>query len=240
MTQAQLARGAGALYLVVAICGGFSQLFVRSGAMVAGDTSATADNIRASEALFRIGFVTDLVHIVGLLGLAFILYTLLSPVGARVASTFVILNAIAVAILGANMVNHAGALVAATDPTLVTAFGAESADALALLFLDLHGAGYLIAQPFFALWLLPLGYLVYRSGSFPRVLGILLMVGCVGYIAELVAIYASPGFESSLSPYLAMLGLAEIPFFLWLLVRGAKVGARAERAPSTAHAGAAA
>ena len=82
--------------------------------------------------------------------------------------------------------------------------GATTADALAGFFFQLHGHGYLIAQIFFGLWLLPLGYLVYRSGFFPRVLGVLLMLGCVGYLADLVAIYVSPSFDSPLSMVLVL------------------------------------
>jgi hypothetical protein len=236
-SKMQLARVAGILYLIVAVCGGFSQLVVRSGSLIAGNAAATAENIRASATLFRLGFVTDLANIVCFLVLALVLYLLLSPVNQKLASAFVILNAISVAIVGVDLINHAGALIVATDPMYAAALGAGSADALAQLFLDLHRHGYLIAQIFFGLWLLPLGYLVYRSGYFPRVLGILLMVGCFGYLADVVAIYTSPGFESALSPYLALpAGLAEIAFLLWLLVMGAKLPRQDAQALATATA----
>jgi hypothetical protein len=224
VSSRQLARLAGALYLILAACGGFSELFVRSSIKVSGDAAATADNIRASAALFRLGFVTDVVNITCFVLLALALYVLLAPVNNRIAAAFVIFNLIAVAIMGANLLNHAGALAVATDPMYATALGASSADALALLFLNLHGQGYLIAQIFFGLWLLPLGYLVYRSGYFPRVLGIMLMIGCFGYLAHVVVILISPDFESGLAPFLALAGgLAEILFLLWLLVKGANV-----------------
>jgi len=216
-----LARGAGVLYLILALLSGFAEVYVRSGVRVAGDAAATAENIRASATLFRLGFAADLVHIACLVLLAFTLYALLSPVNAKIAATFVILIAIAATIMAVNMINHAGALMVATDPTYATALGAVPADALALLFLDLHGRGFAIAQIFFGLWLLPLGYLVYRSGFFPRLLGILLMVGCFGYLAQLVAIYASSDMESGRFLFLSLAaGLAETLFLLWLLVKG--------------------
>jgi len=218
-----LARLAGALYLVLALCGGFSELVVRANVRVPSDATATADNVRASAALFRLGFVTDLVNITCFVLLGFALYVLLAPVNRRVAATFVVMVAVAAAIMGANLINHIGALLVATDPTYATALGASTADAVVRLFLDLHAHGYLIAQIFFGLWLLPLGYLVYRSGYFPRLLGVLLMLGCVGYLADLLVIYASPGFESSLSTLLVMpAAVAEFAFLLWLLVKGAK------------------
>lgn len=91
------------------------------------------------------------------------------------------------------------------------------------LLLDVHRHGYHVAQIFFALWLLPLGYLVYRSGYFPRVLGVLLMIGCGGYLAGFVVTYLSPGFESGLAEYFALpAGLAELLFLLWMLMMGAR------------------
>lgn len=234
MSTMLLARVAGALYLIVAVGGGFSELYVRSSVKVAGDATATAENIRASATLFRLGFVTDLVNITCFILLALVLYQLLSSVNRRIASAFVIFNAIAAAIMGANMLNHVGALMVATDPTYASAIGAELADALTLLFLNLHSQGFLIAQIFFGLWLLPLGYLVYTSGYFPRVLGVMLMIGCFGYLAHLVAIYVSPNFESSVSLYLALVaGIAETAFLLWLLVKGATVPRPDEPAPAT-------
>jgi hypothetical protein len=234
MSKNQLARVAGMLYLVLAVCGGFSELYVRSGVNVAGDATATAENIRASATLFRVAFMTDLVNTACFILLALALYVLLSPVNKKIASAFVIFNAITVAVMSINMLNHVGALTVATEPTYVTALGTESADALTLLFLDLHRHGYLIAQIFFGLWLLPLGFLVYKSGYFPRVLGIMLMIGCFGYLADVVAVSISPGLESSLSPYLTLpAGLAEISFMLWLLVKGATVQRQDEQAPAT-------
>jgi hypothetical protein len=223
----RLARLAGVIYLVLAICGGFSHLYVRAGLEIAGNPAATADNIRAAAGLVRAGFVTDLVSITCFVGLAFALYVLLSPVSRRVAATFVVLVAIAASIMGVNMLNHLGALVLATDPTYATALGAQTADTLAAFLLDLHAHGYLIAQIFFGLWLLPLGYLVFTSGLFPRALGVLLMLAAFAYVGDLVAIYSSPSFESPLSPFFGLVaGLGEISFLVWLLVMGAKEPAR--------------
>ena len=229
-----LARVAGVLYLLLALLSGFSELYVRSGVKVAGDAAATAENIRATATLFRLGFAADLVHIACLIGLAFALYVLLSPVNARMAATFVILIAIAAAIMSVNMINHAGALLVATDLTYAAALGGEAADALALLFLELHSQGFSIAQIFFGLWLLPLGYLVYSSGYFPRILGIALMLGCFGYLLQLVAIYASPDFAPGQLLVLSVAaGIAETLFLLWLLVKGANVPRQEERIPAT-------
>jgi hypothetical protein len=234
-SKTSLARVAGLLYLIVAVCGGFSELHVRSGVVVPGDAAATAENVSASATLFRIGFVSDLVNITCFLLVALTLYVLLEHVGHEVALAMVLLVAVSVAIMGVNLLNHLGALLVATGAGYSAALGGDAADALVMLFLDLHKHGYLIAQTFFGLWLLPLGYLVFRSGYFPRALGVLLVVACLGYMADLVAVLLSPSLESSLSPFvLAPAVVAELSLVLWLLVKGVSVQTRDEPVPAAA------
>lgn len=222
-----LARAAGGLYLVVGVLGGFSE-YVRSSVTVSGDAQATAARIVEQSTLFRVGIATDLVDFTCFLGVGLILYSILKPVDARVAMAMLVINAVSVAMQALNMVNQAGALLAATNPT----YGSGPS---ALLFLELHRQGYLIAQVFFGGYLLPLGYLVYRSGMFPKTLGIVLMVGCAGYLAGIAATYASSNLDSGLALYFGLIGgLAEIAFLIWLLV----AGARPLKTPSSSAAGA--
>jgi hypothetical protein len=240
MSTRNLARLAGVLYLLVAIFGGFAQMGARAGVLVSGDAAATAANIRASEAVFRFGFVADVINVVTFLGVALVLYTILAPVSRSWSRAFLAFNAIAVAIMGVDLVNHAGALIVATDPSYGATLGAGAADALAGLFLELHRYGYLVAEIFFGLWLLPLGVVVYRSGYFPRVLGAGLVIGSFAYLASFAIDMVSPGFSSSLAVLVAMpAALAEVSFLLWLLVRGANAAPEAAaRVPGTARLGA--
>lgn len=227
MSTKVLARIAGFLYLIVAVCGGFSELYVRSSARVPGDAGATAANILEHATLFRVGFVADLLAITCFLLVGLILYAILAPVNAPIALAMVVINAVSVAIQALNMLNHLAALLLATDPRFANGLGLEAARSLTLLALQMHQQGYFIAQIFFGLFLLPLGYLVYRSGYFPKVLGAMLMVGSGGYLAGVAITYLSPSLESSLAPYLGMIGgLAELCFLLWLIVVGAKGEAR--------------
>jgi hypothetical protein len=229
----RLARLAGLLYLIVAVSGGFAELFVRQSLVVPDNAAATASNIAESAMLFRVGFVADLVNISIFLLLAFALYQLLKPVNQQIAATFVIFNAIAVAIMGANLLNHFAALLVASNPEYAAAFGTESFEALVLFFAELHAQGYLIGGIFFGLWLLPLGYLVYRSGYFPRVLGIMLMIGCFGYLTDTFVSSLFPSVGATLGLIFALVaGIAEISFLLWLLIMGAKVPQRAEQIPT--------
>jgi len=233
----KLARIGGFLYLIVAVCGGFSQLYVRASVKVPDNAAATAANIVAHATLFRVGFITDLVGFTCFLGVGLVMYALLQPINARIALSMVVLNAVSVAIQALNMLNHLGALLIATQPSYTTGLSSQTSNALVLLLLDMHLQGYLIAQIFFGLFLLPLGYLVYKSGYFPKALGVILMIGCGGYLADVMAIYLSAGFVSSLSPYLATVaGLAELLFLLWLLIIGTKMQRQDRHAPVTVDA----
>lgn len=228
-----LSRIAGLLYLIVAVGGGFSELYVRSSVKVPGDPAPTAANIVAHATLFRIGFVTDLVGFTCLLGVGFVMYAILKPVNAQIALAMVVINAISVAMQALNMLNHLGALLVATDPRFTTGLSPQTSHSLVLFLLEMHRHGYLVAQIFFGLYLLPLGYLVYKSGYFPKVLGAILMVGCGGYLAGVAAVYIAPGLESIPSLYFGMVGgVAEVLFLLWLLIKGAKTGEARGRSSS--------
>jgi hypothetical protein len=221
--QNRLARLAGVFYLVVAVTGGFSQLVVRDSLIEPGNAAATADNISESAGLFRIAFASDLVNITFFVLAALTLYALLKETSDRVALGMVILNAVAAAIMSVNMVNHFAALRVATGP--------GESDALVMLFVEMHTRGYAIAQIFFGLWLLPLGYLVYRSGFLPRALGTVLMIGAFSYLAELLVGFLLPDLGDNFLLAIAMpAALAEVTFIFWLLVRGATT--RPESAPA--------
>lgn len=222
-TERRWARIAGSLYLVVAVLGGFAELYVRARTVVPGDATATADNIRDSATLFRFGFASDLVQATFFLLTAMAMYLLLRQVNELVARAMVVLVAVSVAIICLNLLNQYMALQVATG----SAVGAAGSDALAGLFADMHAAGYLIAQIFFGLWLLPLGYLVYRSGCFPKAVGVLLAVGCFGYLIDTFAHFVVPGVAESISGIvLTPAAIGELSFVVYLLVKGIRVPQR--------------
>ena len=203
LSNRSLARIGGLLYLVVAVGGAFAEFGVRAQELVPGDAAATAAKIARNATLFQAGLVADVVAETAFLGVGLVLYWLLKDVDARAAMAMLVLNAVSVAIQAANMLVHAAALMVATDSRF-TGLGSG-----ALFLLELHHQGYLIAQVFFGLYLLPLGYLVFKSGMFPRWLGVVLMLGCAGYLVGIVA-----------TPVATLGGVAELVLLAWLLVRG--------------------
>lgn len=219
----RLARIAGVLYLGVAVLGGFAELVVRDGIVELGHPGVTADNIRESATLFRAGFVADLVQATLFLFTAMALYLLLRGVNELVARAMVVIVAVSVAIICLNLLNQWVALQVATDDGFANAFGQAGSDALTGLFADMHHDGYLIAQIFFGLWLLPLGYLVLRSGWFPKAIGVLLIVGCFGYLVDTFATFLAPDVADAIEAIVvAPAAIGELWFVAYLLIKGAR------------------
>lgn len=225
------ARVAGLLYLILAICGGFAEFFVRQRLIVPGDAAATVNNITASESLFRLGFVAELVGQTAFIVLVLVLYRLLKAVNRNQAVLMVTLVVVAVTITCLNMLNQFAALLLLNGGDYLAVFEAEQLQALVLLFLNLHKAGYLIAQVFFGLWLLPLGILVYKSGFLPRIVGALLIVACFGYLIDVVTFSLFPSFEVIVSEFTF---IGELLLMLWLLIKGVNVEQWQKRALDSA------
>lgn len=214
------ARLAGGLYLAIAPFSAFGILYVPSVLVVRGDAAATARNIMASEWLFRSGMVSHLVAEIILVFVALALYQLLKPVNKGHAVLMVTLALLGVPIAFVNEVNHLAALRWLSGAEYLEPFTAVQRYAQAMLFLDLWDSGILVAQVFWGLWLFPLGYLVFRSGFLPRLLGILVIIAGGGYLVDVVVAILSPNIEVTIS-YFTFVGELLLP--LWLLLKGVNV-----------------
>ena len=223
LSQRKAARVAGVLYLLLIVFGIFAEMFVRQSLIVAGDAATTASNILASEGLFRLGFMSDILMILTFLLLPLAFYVLLKPVGKRLASLVVILVSVSVPLMLVNMLLYVAPLVLLSGADYLSVFSADQLNALAMSTFDLYTSGVMIATLFHGLWLLPLGYLVYKSGYFPRVLGVFLMLACLGFVIETVQYFLAPGFEAITYPAMILEIVGEFGFCGWLLIKGAKV-----------------
>jgi hypothetical protein len=219
----QQARFAGLLYLLVALSAPIGLVYVPARLIVAGDATATADHLRASEGLVRLGIATELGHQVVCIFLVLALYQLFVKVDEALARQVVILGAlVSVPILFVNVLNDVAALILVSGADFLSVFPRSQLDALAYLFVRLHGLGITVASVFWGLWLVPFGTLVIRSGFIPRVLGFLLFAAAGGYLASSFATLVVPEFEAAVSKIAMPLEIAELPIVVWLLVWGAK------------------
>jgi hypothetical protein len=230
--QVRLARTAGAYYLVVAIFAGFAQV-VRQNVYVPDDAVATAANVVANSELVRLSFVADLVQATFALFLVLALSRLLRHVNKDVARAMVLFVVLQVGITCLNVVHQFAALLVATQPTYTSAFGAGQQNALVLLLMDMQHNGFLVAQIFFGLWLFPLGWLAYRSGMFPRPLGVVLMVATVAYLVDVLLQFLAHDFAATVSPIVVvpLVTVAEVSMVAYLLIKGVRTPPGNPKAP---------
>ncbi len=221
----RLARLAGVLYLLVGIFGGFAEGFVEPKMYVASNAATTAGNVVANAGLVRLGVVSDLMDQTVFIFLALTLYLLLKHVNQSVARAMVVLVALAVGITCLNTVFEFEGLRVATGAVNLSALGGTAgSNAIVLLLLDTQHYGIFIAQIFFGLWLIPLGYLAYHSsGWFPKWLGILLIVGGISYLVDLLVLFLVPDLSAQIHGFLSILpAIAEISMVVYLLVIGVR------------------
>jgi len=216
------ARMAGFLYFIYIVITIIADVFGRSPLIVFGDATATAKNIMASEWQFRVGVVGDLVSAVFFLLAAWALYALLKSVNKDLALLFLLLNLGGSAVYSINLLNQFAAVLLLSGADYLKVFQADQLQSLAMFFLNLHHNGYWIAQIFFGAWLFPLGYLVYKSGFLPRILGIVMMIHFFGWLMTFLQFFLFPGF-TAITYVTYPLGLiSELGLTLWLLIMGAK------------------
>lgn len=216
------ARVAGLLYLIIIVCGIFSEGFVRAGLIVAGDPAATAANIVSSEGLFRIGFAADAIMLLSDVAIAVLFYVLLKPVSKMLALTAAAFRLTQAAILAFNLLNYYAALLLLDGLQYAAAFKEEQLHALAMLFLDMHSHGYDLGLIFFALSNFVLGYLVVKSDYFPAILGYGLIAAALVYMTGSSVHFLFPDYVPIIAPLYIVPLIAELSFCLWLLVKGVR------------------
>jgi hypothetical protein len=215
------ARLAGLLWLAMIVFGLYAQLGVRENLIVAGNAAATAANITANSTLFRIGFVSDLVMMVCYLLTPLVFYKLFVTVDKPLSTLTVVFGLVGTAIGMLALLCEFAALQVLSGAAYLSAFNASQLQAQAMFLLDLNDHGYMIAHIFFALWVLPLGILVYRSRFIPRIFGVLFIAESITGILAILIHFLSP--NGNLETALMCVGaLAEFSFTAWLLIKGIK------------------
>jgi hypothetical protein len=234
-TIKKTARIAGLLYLAHFVTFFIADNGVHYTAVGPLDAAATAHNIMVSEWLFRIGFVSFILAALFFLLAAWALYVLLKSVNKDLALLFVLLNLGGVVIQCASLFSEFSAQLLLSGAVYLKVFSADQLQALAMLFLIVYKNGFMIAQIFLGLWVLPLGYLVIKSGYLPRILGIFLLIDCLAlliWVFQFFLFYPENEVISGLC--LAISFIAEASLCLWLLIKGVNVEQWEKRALESA------
>ncbi len=216
------ARLAGLLYLIYMVFHTAADVIGRSKLIVLGDAATTARNIAAAAGQFRAGIMIDLLAAVLFLLAAWALYVLLKPVNRNIALLFLLFNLVGVAIqCFSDLFLFAGHLFL-SGADYLKVFQADQLPALAMAALVLYKNGFMIAQIFYGAWLFPLGYLVFKSGFLPRILGIVLMLHCAFWLMTTLQFFLLPSFGAIIYVSWPLGFIAEFGLTLWLLIMGAK------------------
>ena len=214
------ARVAGLLYLTL-LTAPLRLLYIPNKLYVSGNATATANNIAAHETLFRLGILSDLLTATMVIFLTLALYRLFEGVDKGLARLVVILGSLMVTpIYFLNTINDAAVLLLVRGADFLSVFDKPQRDAMAMLFLRLHGHGVLVNEVFWGLWLFPFGLLVYKSRFLPRILGVWLMLNCFAYLVESVTGILWPQYAGRVSNYTFPVMFGELAIMLWLVIMG--------------------
>src|SRR5256714_1967170 len=220
----QLARIAGALYLINIVLGSFATAIVPAIVVVSGDAAATAHNIQTHELLYRLSLVAHLVVTVTNVPLALIFYELFKVVNRRLALLDAFFILVATAIEAAGLVNQFAPLVLLVGGPYASALPAAQLQALAYLPWNLSSNEYSLHTVFFAFDIITAAYLVFRSTFLPRAIGVLLAIDGLAYLVYSFTFFLAPGFAAQLVPWIQFPALiGEGSLCLWLLVVGVNV-----------------
>lgn len=216
------ARAAGVLGLITIVAGGFGEAYVPAQIIVPGNAAATADNFRASEALFRWGFAAYMLEALCDVGLTMLFYVLFRPVHRNLALLCVYIRIISTTGFATAMVLYFAASQVASGAGDVGALSTDQQSALALVLIRASGFGQSLFSMFYGASSVILGWLMYRSGFLPRIFGVLMAAMGIAFMTRTFLVVLTPAYASGL--LLATAALAFPPLAFWLLVKGVDVG----------------
>jgi hypothetical protein len=211
-----LARIAGALYLIITGCALFAYLYVRNQVIVADDMAQTAANFLTHEQLYRLGFSAAVVVVICNLPMGLILFELLKVVNPRIALLALVFIIASATLEAVNLFNYIEPLFTFSLPEYAKAFNPEQLQALARGPIRMFGYAFSVSLMFFGVFCALIGFLIFRSKFFPRILGLLMMVAGVTYWINSFRLFLALPI-----PYIQWVTLvAELSLALWLLVVG--------------------
>ena len=218
------ARIGGALYLVIIVIGLFGEMFVRDRLIVSGDATATAKNIMASEALWRFHIAAELFLLICALVLLMILFVLLRPVSRELTLLAAFFNLVSIGLEAATAMYLVVALFPLGNAGYLRAFAPEQLYAMASLSLKSHAYGFGVSLLFFGCFCVVIGRVIFRSGLFPKTIGVLMQIAGLCYLTDSFALIVAPAFANRLFPAILLPAfIGEASLCLWLLLKGVNV-----------------
>jgi hypothetical protein len=221
-TLKKTARFAGLLYLIWTITAFYSLMYVVPKTIVSGDAAATAKKILANEFLFRTGILNGMISSVVwvLMGLA--LYRLFRHVNERQTKLLIAFVIVQIPVVFITEALNITSLMLFKGEILKT-FEINQRQDMAMLLLKINDYATITLEFFWGLWLFPFGYLVYKSGFIPRILGIFLILNGIAYVIHFLTHVLFPNYQGLVFQIATPIWtLGEISIMLWLLIKGVK------------------
>jgi len=198
-----------------------------------GEAADVYQALVADAGQFRLGLVVASISALLFLVTAWGLFVLLRSVNRDLALLFLILNAVGVAIQGASMLFLVAALLQGDASSHMQAFSAAQQEGVTYLAINVYQLGFVTAQLFYGTWLFPLGYLIFKSGILPRLLGALLVLDGIGILIWFLQDMLWPAYSAIAVPGLIVSLIAELGLGLWLLIRGVRGADTAAAGPGS-------
>ena len=222
----KISKIAGFGYLIIFITGIFSNFFVLENLIVPGDAAITANNIMSNDWLFRMGILSFFIMVIFDVVLAWALYLLLKPVNGNLSLLSGWLRLVNSTIFGVALYNLFSVLQIMSGAQYLKVFTAGQLQAQVMLFLNAFNNTWLVGLVFFGLHLFVLGYLIFKSGYIPKILGILLIIASVGYLTDSFANILLPNYTDYKNLFLIVVAvpgvIGELSLTFWLLLKGVK------------------
>ena len=219
ISQRKAAIVAGLGLLIMTIFAIFANFFVLESFIVPGDSAETANNIIVNEGLFRTGIYSLLIVAILDLVVAWALYVFLKPVNKSLSLLVAWFRLVYAAIFGIALHNLFSVLLLLGGADYLAVFETDQLHAQVMLSLRAFSDGWDIGIVFFGLHLALLGYLVFKSGYIPRILGALLVIAGLGYLIDSFVVFLLPNQEMTIAMFTF---IGELLFMFWLLLKGGK------------------
>ena len=215
------ARAGSLAYLIIIVLGFTGEMLVRGKLIVSGNPAATTQNIGAHRLLWRLGIAGDItMHICDAI-VSVVYYILLKRINKNIALIALFLGLVQTAVLVANKMNLVMPLLLLGDGTYLKTLGQQQLETLSYLSIRAHGFGFGIGLVFSGCACLLDGWLIIKSGYFPRVLGVLIQLAGICYLLNSFALIISPSLAGSLFPAIILPPfIGELSVALWLLFKG--------------------
>jgi len=224
--QRRAARVAGLAYLLTLATANFAESYARGSLIVPNDAAKTAENIVASERLFRLGTVSDLITFAACVVLLWALYVVLEPVDRHVALLAAFWRLGECAIFAGIMVNDFAALRLVSGAGYLKGFETQQLQVLARVFIGLQSSGYLVGLVFFGLGSTVFAWLWLKSRYIPRILAGWGVFASLVTVAGTLALMVFPSLGSVLLP------ACFLPIFIFEVTLGAWLTLKGIRAPA--------